>query len=45
MEIVARAGGWVFPLLHNVQADVTPDRICRACDTALKQGRYSLAVC
>jgi hypothetical protein len=30
---------------HNVQADVIPDHIRKACDTALKYRRYPIAAC
>jgi len=40
IEIMAPGGGYVFVPSHNIQADVTPDRIHRAYDTALKYRCY-----
>jgi len=36
MEIMAPGGGYVFALTHNIQPDVTPDRLDKVYETVLK---------
>jgi hypothetical protein len=40
LEIMASDGGYVFALTHNVQPDVTPERVDSAYDTVLKYRNY-----
>ncbi len=41
MDIMAPGGGFVFVPSHNIQADVTPDRIDAMYQAALKYGHYA----
>jgi uroporphyrinogen decarboxylase len=43
IEILAPGGGYVFCPSHNIQPDVTPDRIQRVYETALKWRDYPVA--
>jgi uroporphyrinogen decarboxylase len=40
IDIMAPGGGYVFVPAHNIQADVTPDRIHKVYETALKHRDY-----
>ncbi len=39
---LAPGGGFVFAPVHNIQPDVSPERICTLYDVALNFGRYSI---
>ena len=41
MEIMAPGGGYIFAPSHNIQADVSPDRIHKTYDTALRFRTYA----
>jgi len=43
IEIMAPGGGYVFVPTHNIQPDVTPDRLDKVYETALKYRRYPIA--
>jgi uroporphyrinogen decarboxylase len=43
IEIMAPGGGYVFVPTHNIQPDVTPDRVHKVYETALKHRRYPIA--
>jgi uroporphyrinogen decarboxylase len=40
IEDLAPQGGFVFAAVHNIQADVPPENIVAAFETALKYGKY-----
>jgi uroporphyrinogen decarboxylase len=40
IDVLAPGGGFVFAPTHNVQADVTPDRIDRTYETVLRYRDY-----
>ena len=41
LDVMAPGGGYVFVPAHNIQADVTPDRIHQVYETALKHRDYA----
>jgi uroporphyrinogen decarboxylase len=43
IEIMAPGGGYVFVPTHNIQPDVTPDRLDKVYETALKYRHYPIA--
>jgi uroporphyrinogen decarboxylase len=43
IDIMAPGGGYVFVPSHNIQPDVSPDRLCRVYETALKRRSYPIA--
>jgi uroporphyrinogen decarboxylase len=43
IEIMAPGGGYVFVPTHNIQPDVTPDRLDKVYGTALKYRHYPIA--
>jgi uroporphyrinogen decarboxylase len=42
IEVLAPGGGYVFALTHNIQPDITPERVDTAYATALKHRYYYL---
>jgi len=42
LDIMAPGGGYVFVPTHNIQADVTPDRIHTLYETVLKYRNYPI---
>ncbi|HIQ04476.1 MAG TPA: methyltransferase, partial [Anaerolineae bacterium] len=42
ISIFAPGGGFVFTTVHNIQADVTPEKILAVYRTAQEYGRYPL---
>jgi uroporphyrinogen decarboxylase len=44
IEIMAPGGGYVFAPTHNIQPDVSPDRLDKVYETALKYQQYPIAV-
>jgi uroporphyrinogen decarboxylase len=40
IDVLAPGGGYVFVPAHNIQADISPDRILRVYETALKYREY-----
>jgi len=36
IEVMAPGGGYIFALTHNIQTDITPDRLVKVYDSALK---------
>jgi uroporphyrinogen decarboxylase len=42
IEVLAPGGGYVFALTHNIQPDITPERVDTAYATALKYRFYEL---
>jgi len=43
IDIMAPGGGYVFVPSHNIQPDVSADRLCRVYETALKRRSYRTA--
>ncbi len=42
IRILGRGGGYVFGTIHNIQSDITPDKIMAVFETASKYGKYPL---
>ena len=42
IDIMAPGGGYVFVPSHNIQPDVSADRLCRVYETALKRRSYPI---
>jgi uroporphyrinogen decarboxylase len=41
IDIMAPGGGYIFVPTHNIQSDVTPDRLNQVYETALKYRHYT----
>jgi len=41
---LAPGGGFIFAAVHNIQYDVSPEKICTLYDTALKFGKYPISI-
>jgi uroporphyrinogen decarboxylase len=39
-DVMAPGGGWVFVPVHNIQADIAPERVQAVYETALKKRKY-----
>lgn len=43
IEVMAPGGGYIFALTHNIQIDITPDRLVKVYDSALKYCKYPIS--
>lgn len=43
IDILAPGGGYVFGTIHNIQADITPERVMAVFDTAREHGLYPIS--
>ncbi|MGQ9630982.1 MAG: uroporphyrinogen decarboxylase family protein [bacterium] len=43
IRIFAPGGGFVFTQVHNIQADIPPEKVVAIYDTALKKGKYPIS--
>ncbi len=43
IRMLGRGGGYVFATIHNIQSDITPEKIIAVFETAVKNAKYPLA--
>lgn len=43
IEVMAPGGGYIFALTHNIQTDITPDRLVKVYDSVLKYRKYPIS--